>query len=250
MVSQPFRFKKFEVAQSGAAHLVGTDGILLGASAAVEPGDRRILDIGTGTGLVALMLAQRTENQHVYETFKSFVNVHPTILGLEIHAQSVCCAAENFGKSAWKNRLKVVEKSVQNFSTTTFETFDLIVSNPPFFSEKIISPDPNRRLARQIETLPPLDLILSVKKLLAPAGRFCVILPKKEGQNFCEMAAVNGLCFSKIIKIKSRTEKMVERVLLEFRRQPVFFGKEKLTIFGDDGKFSAAFLELTKDFYL
>lgn len=233
----PFRFKKFEVEQTGAAHAVGTDGVLLGAWAAVEATDRQVLDIGTGTGLVALMLAQRFENQQVEQIF-----------GLENHAPSARLAARNFEKSGWVECLVLIENSIQNFCESDVESFDLIVCNPPFFEEKIVSPDPARRAARHVESLPPADLIFAVKKLLTPSGRFCTVLPRNFGYKFCEQAAVQGLYFSKIVEICTRPGKSAERLLLEFRRSPSFFLREKVLLSDENGLPSEWFRQLTDAF--
>lgn len=233
--SQPFRFKRFAVEQASAAHPVGTDGVLLGAWADVSEA-KNILDIGTGTGLVALMLAQR--------------NPVAQILGVEIHAPSAACAARNFANSDWSARLSAAGQSVQDFAQSVDFQFDAIVSNPPFFSESVISPVAERQVTRHIGSLPPADLLAVAQKLLAPCGRFSAILPKKEGQFLCELAAVQGLFFTKILEIRSRPGKPVERVLLEFRHEPLFLKRAELTIHATDGGFSDEFRRLTGAFYL
>lgn len=233
--SPPFRFKRFAVEQASAAHPVGTDGVLLGAWADVYE-VKNILDIGTGTGLVALMLAQR--------------NPAAQILGVEIHPPSAASAARNFANSDWSARLSVAGQSVQDFAQSVDCQFDAIVSNPPFFSENVVSPVAERQVTRHFGSLPPGDLLAAVQKLLAPGGRFSAILPKKEGQFLCELAAVQGLFFSKILEIRSRPEKPVERVLLEFRREPPFLERAELMIQATDGSFSDEFQRLTGAFYL
>lgn len=236
---QPFRFKKFEVEQVGAAHAVGTDGVLLGAWTTVKATDRRVLDIGTGTGLMALMLTQRFGNQSVEQIF-----------GLENHAPSAHLAARNFEKSCWSERLVLIENSIQNFCESEVEPFDLMVCNPPFFTEKTASPDPARRAARHSQSMPPADLIFAVKKLLAPQGRFCTVLPRNFGYQFCEQAAVQGLYFSKIVEICTRPGKSAERLLLEFRNSSAFFGRENVLLADENGLPSAWFQRLTADFLL
>lgn len=233
--SPPFRFKKFRVEQEGAAHPVGTDGVLLGAWADVSSA-KTILDIGTGTGLVALMLAQRAPEC--------------TALGVEIHEPSALCAARNFAASPFAERLSVVCQSVQDFAQSIDYQFDLLACNPPFFSENTISPDETRRLGRHSRSLPLGDLLAAAQKLLAPGGRFCAILPEKTGRLLCEMAATSGLYFTKICAVRARREKPLERLLLEFRREPHEFESSELTIHADGQRYSSAFWELTGEFYL
>ena len=241
MASLPFRFKKFEVAQAGAAHPVGTDSVLLGAWADVS-GAERVLDIGTGTGVVALMVAQR-----------SAPTPDPSpvgLLALEIHPPSAALARRNFAASPWADRLQVVETSVQDYAQMADYQFDLIVSNPPFFSERTLSPDPERRLGRHTATLPPGDLLEAAYRLLAPKGRFCVVLPALEGQRLCELAVPLGLYWTKITRVRSRPEKPVERWLIQFERDPYLFESAELLIYEQGEQYSEAFRELTTDFYL
>jgi tRNA1Val (adenine37-N6)-methyltransferase len=234
MASQAFHFKKFSIGQEGAAHPVGTDGVLLGAWAEVE-NCRRILDIGTGTGLVALMLAQRSAAR---------------ITGVEIHPNSAELARRNFSASPWAERLELIEDAIQNFAQQTDLQFDLIVSNPPFFSETTASPDAARRLGRHTASLPPSELLDVSIKLLAENGRLCVILPTKEGKQFCELAALNGLYCTEKVELRTRPTKPLERLLLRFEKNPHHFEKKRLNVYAAEGGYSAEFQRLTKEFYL
>lgn len=237
MASRPFRFKKFSVGQEGAAHPVGTDGVLLGAWADVE-NCVRILDIGTGTGLVALMLAQRT--------------VATVITAVEIHPDSAALARRNFAASPWADRLEILEMPVQEFAQQTDSQFDLIVSNPPYFSETTFSPDATRRLGRHTASLAPGELLAVSQKLLSEKARLCVILPVPEGRRLCEMAVPNGLYCTEEVEVRTRPEKPVERLLLCFKRDPYRFVRKKLNIYtaNDGGAYSDDFKRLTGDFYL
>lgn len=239
MAVRPFRFKKFEVRQEGAAHPVGTDGVLLGAWADVE-GCQRILDIGTGTGVVALMLAQRTEA------------IAARIVAVEIHPPSASLARQNFAASPWAGRLEVVAALVQDFAQQTDLLFDLIICNPPFFSETVVSPDTARRLGRHTATLMPGDLLEGAKKLLEPGGRLCVILPVKEGRRLCELAVPQGLYCTEEVEVRSRPGKPAERLLLRFERNPYVFEKKQLNIYAaaEGERYSVDFHELTKYFYV
>ncbi len=238
MASPPFRYKRFLIDQEHAAHPSGTDGVLLGAWAGVGE-CRSILDIGTGTGLVALFLAQRTENQPVDQ-----------IVGVETDPGSSACAARNFKASPWSNRLFAVEQRVQHFAKTSVAKFDLIVSNPPFFNAGSPAPEPARRQSRRTDTLSPDELLDAVLELLAPRGRFCAILPPNEGRQFCEKAACRGLYFTQVTAVLPRKGKPVERLLLEFERQPYNFRRSQLAMYEHGEQPSAAFMELTAAFYL
>lgn len=234
MASLPFRFKKFEVAQHGAAHPVGTDAVLLGAWADVCDA-QRVLDIGTGTGVVALMVAQRSSGH---------------ITGLDLHPPSAALARLNFSASPWAHRLQAVEMSAQDFAQSIDSQFDLIVSNPPFFSDLTMSPDPARRLGRHTASLPPEKLLEAVNLVLAPEGRFCVVLPTAEGQRLCELAVPMGLYWTKITQVRPRPNKPVERWLMQFERNPYPFEQTEIWLSEQGGERSTTFQDLTREFYL
>ena len=262
-----FRFKKFKVEQDGAAHPVGTDAVLLGAWTDVR-GVRSFLDIGTGTGVVALMLAQRlspcsgdfsrSNNQLSYatESTKAWKGT-----AVEIHPPSATLARSNFAESAWAEQLSVWEGTIQQFSENDAISiqaegakhgYDLIVSNPPFFSERTVSPDKTRSLGRHTETLSFEDLLSAVNQLLAPKGRFCAVLPEREGRRLCELAVPKGLYWTRIVAVRSRPGKPVERLLIQFERSPYDLKCEEICLFaGEKGEvYSVDFQALTRDFYL
>ena len=162
-----FRFKQFAVRQDRCPMKVGTDGVLLGAWAEVRPGDRRMLDVGTGTGLIALMLAQRSAAR---------------ITAVDVDAECATQAAENFAASPWADRLDAVAVAVQRYDPV--ERFDLIVSNPPYYVDSLLSPDEGRNTARHAAGLPFGELAAAVVRLLAPGGRFALVLPPVEMQRF------------------------------------------------------------------
>lgn len=238
MASPPFRFKRFEIRQDAAVHPAGTDSVLLGAWAPVSP-DCRILDVGTGTGIVALMLAQRTE---------LFDNV--LITGVELDEPTARCAAANFAASPWATRLSVVCKSVQELAGDSTESFDLIVSNPPFFSETVVSPDARRRLGRNTDTLRPGAFLAAAESLLRPAGKLAVILPPVEARRLCEMAVPLGLYCTVETAVRARSDKPVERCLLLLERVPHRFRREALSIYETGEVYTSDYQQLTSDFYL
>ncbi|MFN0214944.1 MAG: tRNA1(Val) (adenine(37)-N6)-methyltransferase [Saprospiraceae bacterium] len=244
MAFSAFHFKKFSVSQAGAAHPVGTDAVLLGAWADVH-GARRILDIGTGTGVVALMLAQRCLSGGDCD------NGSWKAKGIEIHHPSASLARTNFTASPWAEHLEVLEGSAQSVCQN-LGAFDLIVSNPPFFSELTISADARRRLGRHSATLSSHDLLACVGRLLGPTGRFCVIMPLREGRQLCELAVPLGLYWTRINEIRSRAGKPVERLLIQFERSPIAFQREEICLFaGKTGDaYSSEFRAMTRDFYL
>ncbi len=232
MGSSAFQFKKFEIRQEGVAHLLGTDAVLLGAWAPAA-GMRRALDIGTGSGVIALMLAQRNENLQID--------------AVEIHPASALRAHENARRSPWADRIRVWEIGVQDFQG---EPYDLIVSNPPFFSESVVSPDEHRRRARATTALKPGDLILHARRLLAPEGIFCLILPVPEGRRLQELAATQGLYCNVLIDLHTRPDAPPERSLLQFSRAPLPFKKSAAVLFDAAGRFVEPFATLVEPFYL
>ena len=238
MASPPFRFKRFDIRQEAVVHPAGTDSVLLGAWAPVAASSR-ILDVGTGTGIVALMLAQRTE---------AFENV--SITGVELDDATAACAAANFAASPWSARLVVVNESVQQFADDATEPYDLIVSNPPFFTETVVSPDSRRRLGRNTDSLRPGEFLAAAEKLLRKDGKLAVILPPAEGRRLCEMAVPLGLYCTMETCVRTRKDKSVERFLLVFERRPQGFERTELSIYEAGEVYSAEFQEITRDFYL
>jgi tRNA1Val (adenine37-N6)-methyltransferase len=240
-----FRFKKFSVEQDGAVHPVGTDAVLLGAWADIQ-GANRILDIGTGTGVLALMLAQRRSAEG---------HTNWNGVGVELHPETAALARGNFAGSPWATHLALWEGEIQQFSSanpSNLGGFDLIVSNPPFFSELTVSPDKTRSLGRHTATLSSIDLLHSVGQLLAPNGRFCAVLPEKEGWRLCEFAVQQGLYWTKITEVRSRPGKPVERLLLQFEKSPYGMERTSMSLFASERgeTYSDAFRALSQDFYL
>lgn len=230
-----FFFCQFAIRQQGAVHPMGTDSVLLGAWSPVEKA-RLILDIGTGTGIVAMMLAQR--------------NKLARIDAVEIDENTANCARENILKSPWPDRMRVFHTAVQQFVPTPLAPYDLIVSNPPFFSETPVAPDMKRRLGRHQSSLRPGELIEAVVRLLAPDGKFCVVSPIREAALFQELAAFQRLYVTGECQVFSRADKPAERVLLQFERRPHHFERQPPLFIYQSGKVhSEAFKKLTDAFY-
>lgn len=196
-----FRFKQFTIKQDRTPMKVGTDGVLLGAWVQVGPADRRILDIGTGTGLIALMLAQRTCGQ-------------PQVRITGVDAGDVAEARENADASPWGSRVEMVQCPVQRFDAG--QHYDLIVSNPPFFVDSLTCPDAGRTRVRHAGELPFRDLHEAVVRLLAPDGRFALILPPAEAERF--LSECRQLRVIRRTEVRSTPRRGVRRVLMELAR--------------------------------
>lgn len=227
-----FRFKQFSVEQSDVAMKVGTDGVLLGAWVAFRGGERRVLDIGTGTGVIALMAAQRSGAEY--------------IAGVDVDEASAARAAANFEASPWCGRLHSFRSQVQDFEAD--EPFDVIISNPPYFVDSLLSPDKRRTAARHTASLPFGELDSAVCRLLAPDGRAALILPPEQMKDF---ASITSLRMVRRCDVRSVPNGAVKRVLAEFARCGDELRKEELIIETDErGVFSDEYRRLTKDFYL
>lgn len=230
-----FFFRQFAIRQEGAVHPMGTDSVLLGAWSPVEK-SRRILDIGTGTGILALMLAQR--------------NHSASIDAVEFDEATANCARENILLSPWPNRIHLVQSSIQEYVPGEPAPYDLIVSNPPFFSEISLASDVRRRLGRHQSALRPGELIEAVLRLLAQDGKFCVVLPTREAALFQELAVFQRLYVTSERQVFSRPGKPVERILLQFERIPHHFKRQPpLYIYQAEEIPSNDFMALTGAFY-
>ena len=238
MSSSTFRFKQFEIEQDQCGMKIGTDGVLLGAWAPHKEDAKRILDIGTGTGVIAIMQAQRCPNA--------------IVVGVEIDEKSAQQASENMSASPYQDRLSVHLGSIQDFSQDADVKYDLIISNPPFFSGGTFSKDQARNDVRHTVKLPNGDLLRCAHHLLSQDGIFSVILPYIEGLRFKEMADQYGFHLSHMTEVKPKADKSVERLLMAFMRHPVDeVVKDSLVIQHEKrNDYTDAYIELTKAFYL
>ena len=228
-----FKFKQFEVAQDKSAMKIGTDGVLLGSWSDLE-NSRNILDIGCGTGLICLMAAQR--------------NPSSLITGIELEVNAFRQAIENCKKSKWSNRISIIYSSLQSFNSSS--KFDLIISNPPFFSGSTKSEDSERNLARNNHTLPFKYLIEKSKALLDKNGKFIVIIPFASKTKFCDLANNNNLFLNKICFIKGNISSPIKRIMMDFSFAKSELIKEELTIEVDRHQYTKEYISLCKDFYL
>ena len=235
MSADKFEFKQFAVNQSKCAMNVGTDAVLLGSWVEINEA-ANILDIGTGTGVIAIMMAQKSKAE---------------IIALDIDASACEQSRENVKNSPWPERISIYNESLQHFATHYPLKFDLIVSNPPYFVDAYKSAEESRNQARHTDQLPFIDLVKSAISLLQPLGRICIILPTKESLKFRELAALNNLFLTKITHVKTTQYKDEKRQLLQFELINKKLIEETLVIEQEERHcYSKEYKELTKDFYL
>lgn len=234
-----FTFRQFTIDDTHCAMKVGTDGVLLGAWADVHRA-RHILDLGCGSGLIALMTAQR--------------NAKALITGVEIDPDAVCDARHNIAVSPFREQIQTVCADISKWDAPE-QRFDCIVSNPPYYEEDLLPPSATRAAARHTQGggLTFAALLRSVALLLdphSPDARFSVILPAQAMSRFTLLASFHGLLLTRQTRVITRPHKPCKRVLMEFRRQPVPLQTDELILLGDQGQRSEAYNRLCGDFYL
>ena len=238
-MSSLFKFKEFSIHQDKTAMKIGTDAVLLGAWVFLENEIDSILDVGSGTGIIALMLAQR-----------SFAL---TIDAVEIDNDAYEQTVTNFENSNWGDRLYCYHSSFQNFAKEIAdedETYDLIISNPPFYTDEFESENDARNKARFTSSLSFNELLKGVSKILSKKGKFAVIIPFKEEQGFVELAKENNLFLNRVCHVKGNPSSAFKRSLLEFSFEDKKLKKENLTIEIKRHQYTDEYINLTKDFYL
>jgi tRNA1Val (adenine37-N6)-methyltransferase len=242
-MSEGFQFKHFYVRHDRCAMKVGTDGVLLGAlaegayegtSKASENSEKRILDIGTGSALCSLMMAQRYPDAQ--------------IIGIEVDEEACSQAEQNVAQSPFRGRITIIHTSLQEYCNDG-ALFDSIICNPPFFEESLQCPDSQRNAARHATSLPYSILISRCKELLCDDGTLTIILPTSAIKRIEEECALNSLFIVKQLHIKTTERKQPKRTLLYIRQHP-----EPLVtishILTEGGERSAWYADITKDFYL
>ena len=231
-----FQFKEFVIQQEKNPMKVGTDGILLGAWVDCT-GVERALDVGTGTGLIALMMAQKNSNILVD--------------GVEINQSAFLEANNNVKDAAFGERIKLFNDSIQDFSLSSKEKYDLIVSNPPFFTGGTLSNNMEKNLIRHTIKLSHADLLRSVSNLLSSNGSFSVIVPFLEGLRFIEIADSYNLHLKRKTQVRSKSGSKIVRLLLSFTKTEAQDVEENdFFLYKEDDSRSDAFASLTKDYYL
>ena len=232
-----FSFKQFSVEQDKAAMKIGTDGVLLGAWAPINEQTFSILDIGSGTGIIALMLAQRSDADQID--------------ALEIDENAYEQAVENFENSPWSDRLFCYHAGLDEFMEEPEDEYDLVVSNPPFYTENYFSGDEQRDQARFTESLPFEDLIEAADLLLSENGVFAIIIPFKEEEKLIALAHDFDLFPMKITRVKGTSTTEIKRTLLAFSRNTTEnFPVDELVIEIGRHEYTPEYINLTKDFYL
>lgn len=238
-----FQFKQFSVLQDNCAMKVGTDGVLLGAWTPITGTEKSILDVGTGCGLLALMLAQRTTSAYVD--------------AIEIEDQAYEQAVENFENSDWNDRLFCYHGAFQEFSETPEDSYELILCNPPFHSGNPSTKNPQRSIARsESVSLSLLDLVIGSTALLSDHGRLSVIIPYSKETRFLELCATNKLFPKSITRVKGTASAPIKRslILLEKIKPTKALNEtlaiDQLIIEKSRHRYTDAYREITQDFYL
>ncbi|KFK96712.1 MULTISPECIES: tRNA1(Val) (adenine(37)-N6)-methyltransferase [unclassified Serratia (in: enterobacteria)] len=231
-----FTFKQFFVAHDRCAMKVGTDGVMLGAWVALGQA-RRILDIGCGSGLIALMLAQRAATEVIIDA-------------VELDHAAAVQARENVLESPWPQKINVHSQDIHHFAQQHTHYYDLIVSNPPYFESAVACRDLARTHARYTETLTHDALLDCAERLLNEGGYFCVVLPYGIGEAFEVNAHQRGWQTARRLNISDRADTQKHRMLLALARSPVEKEETELAIKLVDGSYTADFRQLITDFYL
>ena len=228
-----FKFKQFTIFHDRCGMKVGTDGVLLGAWVNVE-NVQRILDVGTGSGLISLQIAQRNKNTK--------------LVAIEIDKETANQALENVEASPWRNRIQIICKNFRYYDD--IEKFDAIVSNPPYFIDALRSLDIKRRLARHVEELNYNLLFQHSKSLLNPRGAISIIIPSELEKLVLNTAWEYDFYLSRRTNVYTSPLKPCRRILFEFKNQQTKCEVNELYIKDEEGKYSDEYVALTHDFYL
>lgn len=240
-----FQFKQFSIQQDKTAMKVGTDGVLLGAWTSLKKNPQSILDIGAGTGVISLMLAQRSDSEQID--------------AIEIDDDAFEQCVDNFENSSWSDRLFCYHASLEEFVEELDDKYDLIISNPPFHSPPLTSSFPSkdedeisiaRKLARFNDALPFDELIESVSKLLSDEGIFSVIIPRVEEEGFIKMASKVNLFPYRICRVRGNETVEEKRSMLEFSFDKIPTKTENLIIETSRHNYTEEYKKLVKQFYL
>lgn len=236
MSEKPFHFKEFSISQDQCAMKVGTDGVLLGSWLNISADTQSVLDIGTGTGLIALQMAQRSDAL--------------TIDALEIEDKAFEQAVDNFESSSWADRLFCYHASIQEFAEEMEEQYDLIVSNPPYFNDTFKDLVQERALARHTHQLSYKELLGAVSKLLLPNGSCAFIIPFREESEFLTIASIKGLYPIRVTRVRGNDQSPIIRSLVQFTKNPEKTMTNELIIETKRHVYTKQYKELVKGFYL
>ena len=272
-----FRFKKFDVINERSAMKVNTDGVLLGALMTIAPDDCRLLDIGTGTGTIALMAAQRLTGSHTHISESCLLDdgqggqpgdhesrslelrmQNRVIHAIDIDEPSAIEAAANFRNSLWNGILRAHHASLDEFESKHLKetaqsglTFDFIFSNPPYFDNALQAPEQRRNAARHTSTgLSYREILDFAAKYLTKTGRVAMVLPADTEHDLTRHARMNGLYMNKITRIRTVPRKAPKLIVAEFARQRMDFPQDTILTIQNEGQYTQEYLSLMKDFYL
>ena len=233
-----FRFKKFEVVNERSAMKVNTDGVLLGASMTIRPEDKRFLDIGTGTGTIALMAAQRS-------------CADAKVDAIDIDEPSASEAAANFANSPWSENMQAFNMSLDEFAKDTHAMYDLIFSNPPYFEDSLTAPDERKSTARHTsDGLSYRDIFDFASERLVPSGRVSLVLPADQERELCRYARMSGFHLFRILRVRTVPRKAPTRIIAEFARERCDLPSDSILTIQNEGKYTQEYLSLTHNFYL
>lgn len=232
-----FRFKRFSVKNEKSALKVGTDAVLLGAAVTVKDSDRYLLDIGTGTGVIALMVAQRMS------AFGSGYRIE----AIDIDTLSSEEAGENFSSSPWSANLASENISLQQYRPS--EKYDLIFSNPPYYDESLKNPDARECIARHTESLSYRQICAFASDNLVEEGRLSLILPSEAETSLRRTAASFGLYPFRVLRVRTTASKSARRIVVEFSRRKADVSDEEIILQDGQGR-TPEYSALTADFYL
>ena len=233
-----FRFKKFEVVNERSAMKVNTDGVLLGASMTIRPEDKRFLDIGTGTGTIALMAAQRS-------------CADAKVDAIDIDEPSASEAAANFANSPWSESMSAFNMSLDEFAKETLAMYDLIFSNPPYFEDSLSAPDERKSTARHTsDGLSYRDIFNFASERLVPSGRVSLVLPADQERELCRYARMSGFHLFRILRVRTVPRKAPTRIIAEFARERCDLPSDSILTIQNEGKYTQEYLSLTHNFYL
>lgn len=235
MASSYFDFKRFRVYHDRCAQKVGTDGVVLGAWVDVHNA-RRVLDIGTGSGLIALMIAQRVPKA--------------SVVGVDIEQSAVEQARENVASSPFAKQIEIVCSDVRDFSEQEHGRFDHIICNPPFYTEDTLPPDDSRALARNAALLPFEELVRSASRLVSKSGYFSVMLPMSCRDSFTVLCEVHSLHLVRECTVQTVARKVPKRILITYSTQRVESVVKESIILQEGNEKSEAYKSLARDFYL
>ena len=246
-----FQFKKFSVVNERSAMKVNTDGVLLGAAMTVRPEDRSFLDVGTGTGTIALMTAQRIGgvlSEDGADRNASGIRID----AIDIDAPSATEAAMNFRRSPWSGSLHASSMSLAEYAESAPDAvFDLIFSNPPYFEASLTAPDERKSTARHTsDGLSYRDIFDFAKNRLSADGRVSLVLPADQETAICRYARMSGLHLFRVLRIRTVPRKAPSRVVIEFSRQRPEEVDDTILTIQNEGQYTDEYLSLTKDFYL